>query len=174
MVDEKNFVQNLSKSLSKNFEIYLDVKVDNLFCDLFGKFSDTKVRTFITTKDVIDKYTNHEYFVVKKITEPSLSLVSDYVNQVISFHESHTEPNEYHMSTITNCVLLVPAMDEAIAKFVKKFKYKRAYKFYLHGWSEIRLCVVEQRSGKILKSNNAGILKNFLEKLLSKKEEVLE
>ncbi|AEH51586.1 hypothetical protein [Pseudothermotoga thermarum] len=173
MVDEEKFIQKLYDSLSNNFEVYLDVKVNDFYCDLFGKFQDTKVRTFITSKDVIDQYTNYEYFVVKRFQEQSLSHLIEYVNQVVSLHENYTKPDEYHMSTVTNCVLLIPLVDDSVEKFIKRFKYKKVYKFYLHGWSEIRLCAVDQSTGRIFKSRNAGILKNFLEKLISKTQEVL-
>ncbi len=170
----ERFIGNLERTLSNQFEILKDADARNLGFDLFARFADQKVRTFLTESDIIDKYENTEYFVVKRLDSSDLNVVEEFVNQLRTFLDKNAKPSEHHMSTVVNAIVFCPRESDLLKAWVKKFKYTRIYKFYLYGWSELRLCVVFEDSGEIVVGRNSTSLKKLVRKIISKIEEVEE
>ncbi len=166
-MDEKSFLDSLEKLLASNFEVARNVKIENIECDLFAKYFDSKVRTFITAQDVIDKYENFEYFVVQFFPEPDLQKVEAFMKDVEKYLQMNTSPNEYHMSTKFNVILVFKRGTEQIIHFVKNYRFRKVYKFYLHGWSEIKLVVIFSDENKIYHNKDAKDLRKLIEKNLT-------
>ncbi len=166
-MNEKSFLDSLEKLLVSNFEVARNVKIENLECDLFAKYFDTKVRTFITAQDVIDRYENFEYFVVQFFPEPDLQKVEAFMKDVETYLQMNTFPNEYHMSTKFNVILVFNKGTNQIIHFVKKYRFRKVYKFYLHGWSEIKLVAVFSDENKIYQNKDAKDLRKLIKNHIS-------
>jgi len=70
--------------------------------------------------------------------------------------EKLVKPHPDHMKTVITGVMLTssPISDE-LKPVIKKYKYKKAFKFYMYGWAEIRLIVIDLSSKQVL-CNPAG------------------
>ena len=47
------------------------------------------------------------------------------------------------------------AIDKSTENFIKKFKFNKPYKLYFHGWSDIRLLLVDLSNNLVI-SNKQG------------------
>ncbi|KRQ87160.1 hypothetical protein ABG79_00958 [Caloramator mitchellensis] len=151
----QNYLSNIEKILEKHFDIEKNVELSGFNCDLFAKYRVINQRTFLTKKDVIDRYENNEFIFIKQANNWDLVEVEHFTKELIRISNLLIKPNRYHMSTAITGVILTEKSNQAIQQFVEKFKYNKSYMFYLHGWSEIRLLLVDLVNMRVY-TNKAG------------------
>ncbi|SEF61070.1 hypothetical protein SAMN05660865_00617 [Caloramator fervidus] len=158
-----NIVGLLEDKLKKNFDIYYNFEYRGKKYDLFAKSHVKNIRTFLTKKDIIDCYENSEYIFVKKVCFLDINKVKSFVDELININKDFVKPNSNHMSTFITGFLIAENLTNDVKKFIKDFKYKKIYKFYLHGWSEVRIILVDLSCKEIIYSKNSKMLKRVLE-----------
>lgn len=162
-MEEETFLNLLNEKLKRNFDVYRDFQYNEEIYDLFAKSHVKNIRTFLTKKDVIDCYENNEYIFIKIVHDADENKVKLFVNNLIELEKEFVKPNPNHMSTYITGILLIKGSTEDVRKYIKNFKYKKAYRFYLHGWSEVRIVLIDLSTDEIIFSKAAKPLKKVLE-----------
>lgn len=77
------------------------------------------------------------------------------------------KPSSDHMKTfLTGVLITANPLSPQLAEKIKKFAYCKAFMFYIHGWCDLRLIVVDLSSRQVI-TNKAGLeVKKFYQDLL--------
>jgi hypothetical protein len=162
-MQEGKFISFLYEKLKRNFDIDSGFRHNGEIYELFAKSHVKNIRTFLTKKDIIDCYENNEFIFVKIVHNADINKVKRFVNNLVELQKEFVKPNPNHMSTVITGILLIKSSTEDIKKYIKKFKHKKVYKLYLHGWSEVRIVLVDLTTDELIFSKAAKPLKKVLE-----------
>ncbi|MFA6940783.1 MAG: hypothetical protein WCQ54_07335 [Clostridiaceae bacterium] len=169
-MNTNDYLLLLEKMYSKHFTIEKDVKVLDYPINIYARYSDVGGRTFVTQNDIIDKFEVNEFCFIKSFDELNLNDINDFIIFLKSTTEKIVNPNRDHKSTtITGIVVSENSASDEIIKTISKFKFTKAYLFYLHGWSDIRLILIDlQNSSIITNKEGAKVKKVYQNTLLNK------
>ena len=82
--------------------------------------------------------------------------VIEYTEYLKTLINTLVKPHREHKSsTITGVIVCNTSIDKSTENFIKKFKFTKPYKLYFHGWSDIRLLLVDL-SNNLVVSNKQG------------------
>jgi len=149
-------MENLFAKYNKNFNISQNIHLCDKKINIFAEYKGIGARTFITQKDVIDKYEFNEYCVVNACDTIDMEDVVEYTEYLKKLIDTLVKPHREHKSsTITGVIVCNTSIDKNIENFIRKFKFNKSYKMYFHGWSEIRLLLVDLSNNLVI-SNKQG------------------
>ena len=150
------YMENLISKYYKNFNIRKNIDLCNKKINLFAEYKGIGARTFITQKDVIDKYEFNEYCIVNAYNAVNMEDVVEYTEYLKTLINDLVKPHREHKSsTITGVIVCNTSVDKSVENFIEKFKFNKTYKLYFHGWSDIRLLLVDL-SNNLVVSNKQG------------------
>ena len=108
----------------------------------------------------------HEYrllFAVPSLDEQTLDDWWQYAQQVSA---ELVKPDENHDFSLLSVILAAGETDKAVLKKLKKLSDERKYQSGKHGWSSIRLAVVDLDTHKVHTNRMGDSLKNILQPLV--------
>lgn len=76
-------------------------------------------------------------------------------------------PSEAHRNSDVTLVVLVPQLDKATRKALRRFHRSVGYRHGLHGWSNLRLGAIELSDGSITTNRHGADLKKLLRNIHS-------
>jgi hypothetical protein len=80
--------------------------------------------------------------------------------------EHLVRPHPEHVRTVLTAVMITDqGCEPDVLMAVKKFRFSRPFKFYLHGWCDIRLVLVDLLNGTVF--HNLGKWSRFTKELMS-------
>jgi len=151
-----NYMENLITKYYKNFNISKNINLCDKKISLYAEYKGIGARTFITQKDVIDKYEFNEYCIVNVYNSILMEDVIEYTEYLKTVINDLVKPHREHKSsTITGVIVCDTSVDKNTEDFIKKFKFTKPYKLYFHGWSDIRLLLVDLSNNLVI-SNKQG------------------
>lgn len=158
----ESYLENVSEKLKYNFDLIEIPEFDGIKFSLAAK-SNIRNERFVATKGtVIYAYENNEYCFIRVMDDVTLEGVDDTFNALKKAMDDFVVPNDEHMSTVfTGIILTTGNVDANLEDIIKKFKYQKSYKLGFHGWTSIRLVVVEISSGKVITSREAKKISKF-------------
>jgi len=155
-MDLKCYIDNLYDRYCIYYNTSRKINILNESIDICAHFTDIQGRTLITQKDVIDSFETNEICYVKVVDNVELSSLIDYTEFLKKAVDTFVKPKRDHMCTyITGVLVTNSPLDDELIQYVKKFKYSKSYFFSLHGWSEIRLLLINPDIEKII-TNKPG------------------
>lgn len=152
---QDEYIENLYKKFDRHFDIERDIDFLGETFNIYAKHYNISGRTFITKNDVIDRYENNEYCFVKSfdtVAEKEIEAFGQFLKTAV---EKLVNPNKEHMSTYITGVIVANNVEENGLKAVKNYKYNKAFKFYLHGWCDVRYICVDLGKQEVV-TNKAG------------------
>ncbi|MBZ9686245.1 hypothetical protein G9F72_007870 [Clostridium estertheticum] len=150
------YMENLLAKYNKNFNISKNIDLCDKRINLFAEYKGIGARTFITQKDVIDKFEFNEYCVVNAYDKINMEDVVEYTEYLKTLINTLVKPHREHKSsTFTGVIICNASIDKNTENFIKKFKFTKPYKLYFHGWSDIRLLLVDLSNNLVI-SNKQG------------------
>lgn len=156
---QDEYIENLHKKYERYFDVERDINLFGETFNIYAKHFNISGRTFITKNDVIDRCENNEYCFVKSldtVTEAEAEAFGQFLKTAV---EKLVNPNREHMSTYITGVIVANNVEENVSKAVKDYKYNKAYKFYLHGWCDVRYICVDLGKEEVI-TNKAGKMVN--------------
>ncbi len=158
----ESYLENVSEKLKYNFD-FIDIpEFDGIKFSLAAK-SNIRNERFVATKGtIIYAYENNEYCFIRIIDDITSEGLDETFNVLKKAMDDFVVPNDEHMSTVfTGIMLTMGNVDADLEDIIRKFKYQKSYKFGFHGWTSIRLVVVEITSGKVISSREAKKISKF-------------
>lgn len=150
------YMENLFAKYNKNFTISKDINICNKKISLFAEYKGVGGRTFMTQKDIIDRFEFNEYCVVNSYNEVNIDDVVEYSEYLKTLLNTLVKPHiEHKNSTITGVMVCNTSIDKTTERFIEEFKFSKLYKFYFHGWSDIGLLLVDLSNNLVI-SNKEG------------------
>jgi len=154
-MNHEGYIELLKSKFERHFKIDTDIELLGTRIDMTASFSDVSGRTFITKNDIIDRYENHEYCYIKKYHELSEEDINQFISFLKKVVDERVKPGKDHMSTYVTGVVIAGNATDTIRKIVEKHSYSRAYSFYLRGWCDVRLVLVDLADNQVV-TNKAG------------------
>jgi hypothetical protein len=155
-------LEYLSKSEKKLEHYYTIVKnttYADISFDLSALFSAQENHTILTKNNIMDYSNSIEHILFKYEPVLSYAKIESYLETMPFLSAEITKPSRYHKNTVIKLVLLTDSFnseDDFIksTKLVKNFHYSKAYKFFLHGWTDGYVFVENLQTGIELKSRS--------------------
>ncbi|MDO4753651.1 MAG: hypothetical protein Q4A41_01485 [Bacillota bacterium] len=123
---------------------------------LYGKYFRRNSRYFAVKKVEIYAFSNFEHIFLHK-AEGHFSL-GDF-DSVIEHLKEHLDdivnPNHEHMSSVITLIVECDSLDEELIKKIRKFKYRKSYKFGFWGWADMKVMVIDRSAGKAFENKLA-------------------
>lgn len=88
-------------------------------------------------------------------------------NLVINAERDYVVPHSEHMYSYITLILLCDGLDNQITGDIRKLRYTKNYKFSLHGYSTVRIAVLDIKSGSIFTNSRGKELRKVLEYALT-------
>jgi len=146
-----NYIDDLFIKYNKNFSVSKNIELCEKKINLFAEHKGIGGRTFITQKDIIDKFEFNEYCIVNVYNSVNIDDAVEYTEYLKTLINALVKPNKEHKSsTITGVMVCNTSIDKSTEYFIKKFKYTKPYKLYFHGWSDIRLIFVDLSNNLVI------------------------
>ncbi|GAA0122497.1 MULTISPECIES: hypothetical protein [Clostridium] len=150
------YLNNLSEVFKRNFELYNDIVIFDKKLSLYGKYKDIGGRTFLTQNDVIDKFEIYEHCLVQSYDDLKYEDLVNFSDYLKDMTIKLVKPNgEHRSSIITGIAVSKNNISKDICNYTKKFKYNKYYKFTLHGWSTVKLVVIDLYNNKVITNKAA-------------------
>lgn len=158
--------------LTQLYNFYHDVKkVPNftpLSLDIYAHFYQSNQKYFGSRNISLWRVNNEEHCFVKYYEEINMSSFDEMIITLKEAIINLVNPHPDHMKTaVTGVVITEKAPEDGLIMHVKNFRYKKPYLFYLHGWSEIRLLVIDLSSKQVICNSAGKEVKKFYEGLFS-------
>lgn len=155
-MDLKCYIDNLYDRYCIYYNTSRNINIFNESIEICAHFTDIQGRTLITQKDIIDSFETNEICYVKVVDSIVLSSLIDFTEFLKKAVDTFVKPKRDHMCTyITGVLVTNSPLDDTLIQYVKKFKHSKSYLFSLHGWSEIRLLVINPEIEMII-TNKPG------------------
>ena len=155
-MNTNDYLDLLGQRFKNHFTIEKNAYITDKSIDLFAKCNLVLGRTLISKSDIIDKYESNEYIVVKAYNKVSEEDILDFLEYSRTLPCALVHPHKEHRNSYINAVMVCSCIkNKAAAAYFSKFKYSKIYKFYLHGFCEIRVFLVDL-SDSTVSANRAG------------------
>ncbi|WP_010294646.1 hypothetical protein [Clostridium senegalense] len=161
------YMKKLEQMYEKNFQVTKNKTISKKKYDLYAHYKDVAGRSFITKKDIIDKFEVNEYCLVKKIDNLDEKIVDEFSQHSKNLVKEIVKPHiEHKKSNITLILLCKKTLSPNTVQAIKKFKCEKTHCFYFYGITEVRLVVIDLEKEKVYTSKKAKELeKIYLNKL---------
>jgi hypothetical protein len=144
------------KTLKDRFRHYYDIhentdETQKLGVDLIATFFLRGEKHMLTKNIKLYALEEYEHCMVRvfhdKVTLSQAEAFAERINQSIEFM---VRPHPDHKRTILTGVMVAEqGCDEAVCDFAAKYRSQRVFQFYMKGWCEIRLVLVNLQDGRV-------------------------
>ena len=142
-----DYLNYISKIHNSDFSLKENYFLLNETYNLFGYSKFTLGRTFISQKDIIDRYDSHEYILLKYLPNITENDLNNIINTLPKLTTALVKPDKFHKSTYITYILATDSLSSSIKlNEIKNFKDNRVYKWYFQGFSEVRLLLIDLSS----------------------------
>ena len=148
-INKDQYIELMGMRLKNYFELEKNKIIDNKVFDLYGQYHMMLGRTFLSKKDIVDKFETNEHVMIKCVAYLSQEELEGYLMYLREMPKKMVSLNPYHKSTYLNFILVCDEHIKCDIKTIKKFKYEKIFGFYFKGFCEVRLVVVELPTGKV-------------------------
>lgn len=154
------YIALLNERLKNHFQIDYNTEVMNNKFDMFAKCNLVLGRTFISQQDIIDRYESNEYVLTKTFDTLTEKDMDDIIQFLKELPEFLVKPHKEHKSSFINAVVVCnDHPDKNIIEKVQSFKLNKTYKFYFHGFCELRLILVSLKDSIVVFNKAARSVK---------------
>jgi hypothetical protein len=146
----------LHNRLERNFEIARNARPIDDPVDILARFRQDLGRTFISRKDIIDKFWEEEIIIARRLPRVGAIDVSRAESMIAEAAEKLVYPDsEHRLSVITAVLATDGGIDPDAARRASRYRWSRSYMFYFRGFAEGRIAVVDCASHELVLSPRA-------------------
>lgn len=160
-----NFKQYISKILDNmkyNFDIYDECNYGGVIFDACAESHIRNEKYIATKKAVVYAFENDEKCLIKQINNITKNKIDHMIEVTKDNIINNIQLSKDHMSTTITVILVSEtAIDEQIAKHVKRFRYQKSFMFGLKGWIAFRIILVDLENEKAICSKEARKVGKF-------------
>ncbi|MFZ5943501.1 MAG: hypothetical protein ACOYVD_05290 [Bacillota bacterium] len=148
------------------FAKYYDLKDQPEFVtfpiDFYAHFYQVNEKYFGVKSFNMWRMTHDEHCLVKYYEHISKDQIENMITVLKKGIDYLVKPDENHMKTFVTGVFIVNNLsDHTLIEYVEKFKYSKAYRFYLYGWCDVRLVLIDLSSRQIYTNKAGREVQNF-------------
>lgn len=151
---------------SSYFDIYRDKDLLGSRIPALAEFHSRTEKYILVKKANIWAMESHEYlffFLEPDLTDIRLLEISSLL---IRAEKELVKPHSEHMYTYISGIILTEGIHELLPALIRKIKFRKSYKFSIHGWCQLRLTVMDVAYSRVWANRDGKELKKSLRKLL--------
>ncbi len=150
-MDSQSYIKCIKENFGSFFKFEDKKMILEYEYDLYGENKTTIGRTLITNVDIIDKYETNEYLILKIFDIMNINDIRDFLERLKSLANNYIEIKKDHKLSVINAIILTDSnIEDKCVKMIKSFKYTKLYNFYLSGYSEIRIIVINFKDSSFI------------------------
>lgn len=108
----------------------------------------------------------HEYAFFYSVPKLTVDIFNELIAKTRALGEPKVNPESGHMSSNIVAIFLCDSADEAAVKALRKYHYRKSFRFSFLGWMELHTALVDLSSGEAFSNgagrNNAKFLRSLL------------
>ncbi|MDV3426227.1 MAG: hypothetical protein LIR50_03420, partial [Bacillota bacterium] len=105
-MNTNDYLLLLEEMYEKYFTVEKNVKLLDMPIDIYARFSDVGGRTFVTQKDIIDKFEVNEFCFVKSFDEITTGNLNDFTNFLkLTTEKMVNHSRDHKCTTITGVII---------------------------------------------------------------------
>ncbi len=159
----------LKCSFQGTHDVSLNYEYEELRFDIFAEYHERGEKYVLSKKAQLWAVEADEYVFVKHLNYLSSEDANKYTSTLVDSLYKKVNPREDHMSSAVVLILLCDEMDSEVENLVKKFKYRKNYKFSLWGWADALFVVVDLNKRQVFNNKAAKhiaeVVKSNLERV---------
>ena len=129
------------------YDILRDHEFEGRTFPAFASFHTYGEQYVLVQRAKLWEVETHDYIFFVKADVLNETLLREEIEFVITKGLRKVSPGPNHMSSALSLVIVANSVTDGAAKLAKKAKFRKNYKFSLHGWSDLRLAVVDCSEG---------------------------
>ncbi len=163
-METEQYIGKLADRLSRNFILEKDCIISGKLFALCARYSQMIGRTFITKKDIIDRFETRKIILaVSCRDEQEAMLLCSWMKKPHCLREI-AAPHGEHYYTLVNLVLLFEGpLTHKMVKTISTFLYTRYFRFFLHGWAQVGLTGVSLQDGTVVAGRKVSEMKKVFD-----------
>ncbi len=140
----ETYLDLLGNRLERHFAIERNAVPLADTVDILARCRQDLGRTFISQKDIIDKFWEEEIIIVRCLGRVEKDDVSRAASMIEEAAEKLVAADmEHRLSVITAVLVAREGVDPSAARAASRFRWNRSYKLYFHGFAEGRMVLVD-------------------------------
>ena len=162
------FFNALLQSYSTYFDIDSDITIDGITYAATAAYHARSEKYVLVKKAKLWAAETNEYvyfFITDKLDTALLQVLTDNVIQT-TLKKIH--PHNEHMCTHMSLIVLTKHIHPSTYDAIQRTKFRKSFLFSLHGWTALRLAVVDLTNQSIITNKEGAEIKRRLHKLLHK------
>ena len=161
------------RRLREKYKTFYDVKEQpscvSLPLDIYARFHQRHEKYFATKKINIWRLDHEEHCLVKYYEHLTKKDLEEMIALLKSSIPHLTKPHPDHLKTIITGVLVTKTpLSSNLQKSITAFKHSKAFKFYLHGWCDLRLIHLDLFTQQVTTNPAGQEVKKFYQFLFEK------
>ncbi len=151
------YLKTLKDRFCHCYDIYENTnETQKLDIDLLATFFIRGEKHMLTKNIKLYALEEYEHCMVRvfhsKVTLPEAAAFAVRINQSIAFM---VHPHPDHKRTILTGVMVAEqGCDDTVRDFVAKYRSQKVFQFYMKGWCEVRLVLVNLQDGSVTYSTD--------------------
>ncbi len=156
----------LRKRLGTYFDFKTDVSLDGRNYPLVAEHTARLEQTVLGKDNVVDFFDTREYCVLSRHETLDCAELETELAHAKTLVGTLSKPCRTHKSTMITRILAVEAsppgeagdtrarqpFEHAVRRLIGRFRHSRAHLFFFHGWTDLRVFVVDLGAAEILAS----------------------
>ncbi len=156
----------LRKRLGTYFDFKTDVTLDGRIYPLVAEHTARLEQTVLGKDNVVDYFDTREFCVLSRHASISRDGLEAELARARNLVKTLAKPCRTHKSTMITRILAVessPAgeagdksarqpFEHAVRRLIGRFRHSRAHLFFFHGWTDLRVFVVDLGTAEVLAS----------------------
>lgn len=163
-------LQDILDNLVLQYEGYFDTERPHIFAGkqiaLYARYTQ-RVEKYVLVRRAqlfATEINEHVFFVHVPYLDASAWAFE--IERAKQAESAYVKPHIEHMYSYITLVLLCDGVEEAVKKQVRRLRYTKNYKFSTHGYSTVRVAVLNLGDETIVTNSSGKEVKKVLEKAL--------
>ncbi|MFW5896189.1 MAG: hypothetical protein ACOCUA_02275 [archaeon] len=158
---EDEYLDRVSDRIMYNYDLEKDVTVQGERFDLAGSMRIENQKHFFHPSLNYANHESREFLYARRQDDVSVADLEALVEVAHDVAEARVEHTDQHFSTDVTLAIVVPSIDESVARFVESFSDRNLLRFGFNGHYEINLVVAAPDARDVVYSENADVWKAF-------------
>lgn len=163
MADHSTILENLLSQFKSKYEIERNHTYGNRVVPAYGHLVERTLKgNSKKAKPGYSEFFEHVFFVYDSILS---SKIWEYeVGFIKGAEKDYVLPRREHVRSYMTLILISDRVSEDIKNKIRRLCHKKIYKLSFHGYSTVRIAVIELSTNEIITNRQAKELKPLLEK----------
>lgn len=146
MLNDKSYLEFLKDRLARYFDLYENVKYDEMHFDLFAEFKQRNSRYMLSKRVEVYSFEENELLFYNKLNREIQAKDLDNIKNFLDLNLNKIINIENdHMSSIVTFIIHTDCeINDILKNKIKKSKYYKSFLFGLKGWVNCKIIVIDK------------------------------